>query len=203
MSGILFVVSGPSGVGKSTVCTRLREEFPEISLSISYTTRAPRGGEVDGVDYHFVDVATFQAMVRDQCFVEWAEVHGNFYGTAFSAIEAQLKDGRSVLFDIDYQGAASLRKVFPDAVTLMLLPPSMDELERRLRGRDTDAEAVIAQRLLNARVEIAHVGAFDYVVLNEDLERTYDDIRSIFVAARSRRVMQKLMVRARFGVQMD
>jgi|SRR5690554_316818 len=203
MSGLLFVVSGPSGVGKSTVCTRLREEFPELALSVSYTTRAPRGAEVDGVDYHFVDKQKFQAMVRDGKFVEWAEVHGNFYGTAYSEVEGQLKAGRSVLFDIDYQGAASLRQVFREAVTLMLLPPSMEELERRLRGRNTDPEEVIAERLLNARVEIGHVGAFDYVVLNEDLERTYDEIRSIFVASRCLRTMQRAMIRARFGVGVD
>lgn len=203
MSGILFVVSGPSGAGKSTVCGRLLAEFPELGLSISYTTRAPRGKEQDGVDYHFVDVPTFQKMVSEEKFVEWAEVHGNYYGTAFQAVEEQLDSGRSVLFDIDYQGAASLRRVFNDAVTLMLLPPSMEELERRLRGRETDKDAVIAERLVNARIEIQQVGAFAYVVVNEDLEQSYDEIRSIFVASRCELKRRKQAVCDRFQFKID
>lgn len=203
MSGTLLVVSGPSGVGKSTVCTRLRAEFPQISLSVSYTTRAPREGEENGVHYHFVSRERFDAMIEEGAFVEWAEVHGNRYGTSFDAIGTQLAKGNSVLFDIDYQGAASLRAVYPHAVTVMLLPPSMDELERRLRGRATDEEEVILQRLKNAMGEIAQSPNFDYLVINDDIASTYDTLRSIFVAAQSSLYGQKDVLAARFGIHID
>lgn len=203
MSGTLLVVSGPSGVGKSTVCTRLRAEFPQISLSVSYTTRAPREGEENGVHYHFVSRERFDAMIEEGAFVEWAEVHGNRYGTSFDAIGTQLAKGNSVLFDIDYQGAASLRAVYPHAVTVMLLPPSMDELERRLRGRATDEEEVILQRLKNAMGEIAQSPNFDYLVINDDIASTYDTLRSIFVAAQSSLYGQKDVLASRFGIHID
>lgn len=186
MSGILFVVSGPSGVGKSTMCSRLREEFPSIEVSTSVTSRAPRHNEVDGVDYDFVDVPTFKEMIERDEFVEWAQVHGNYYGTTRRVVEAQLQAASDVLFDIDYQGADGIRAAYPRAVTVMLLPPSYEALEGRLRGRKTDAEDVIQRRLENARGEIEHVSDFDYVIVNEDLDRAYDQLRAIFVAARCR-----------------
>lgn len=186
MSGVLFVVSGPSGVGKSTMCNRLREEFPSIVVSTSVTSRAPRHNEVDGVDYDFVDTHTFKRMIDENAFVEWAEVHGNYYGTTRAVVHEHLSADHDVLFDIDYQGAEGIRSVYPRAVTVMLLPPSYDVLEGRLRGRNTDAEAVIQRRLKNARSEISHVGAFDYVIVNEDLSHAYDQLRSIFVASRCR-----------------
>lgn len=202
MSGTLLVVSGPSGVGKSTVCSRLRTEFPQIALSVSYTTRAPRGGESDGVDYHFVSRARFDAMIEDGAFVEWAEVHGNRYGTSFQAVGSELEQGHSVLFDIDYQGAASLRAVYTKAaVTVMLLPPSMAELERRLRGRATDDENVIRERLENALGEIAQTPNFDYLVINENIDDTYDSLRAIFVASLSSVYGRKKELETRFGVR--
>lgn len=184
--GTLFVLSGPSGVGKSTLCTRLREEFPELGLSVSYATRAPRAGEVDGVHYHFVSRERFDEMIEADAFVEWAEVHGNRYGTAWSEVRNRLDNGLSVLFDIDWQGAVNLRRAFPETVTVMVLPPSLDELERRLRGRATDSEAVILQRLENALGEIQQMPRFEFAVVNEDLESSYNILRSVYIAAQNR-----------------
>lgn len=201
--GTLFVLSGPSGVGKSTLCGRLRREFPEIGLSVSYTTRAPRDGEQDGVHYHFVDRARFDAMIDEGAFVEWAEVHGNRYGTAFSEVGRRLGAGLSVLFDIDYQGAASLRAVYPETVTVMVLPPSLDELERRLRGRASDEEAVILHRLKNAIEEIRQTQAFEFMIVNDDLEHSYETLRSIYVAAQHRVSLRGEELLARFGFGED
>ena len=194
---VLFVVAGPSGVGKSTLCVRLREEFPDLRLSVSTTTRAPRAGEVDGVHYHFVDRATFDAQVAAGRFVEWAEVHGNLYGTSRETVDAELAVGRSVLFDIDVQGAASLRDAYPaNVVTTMVLPPDGPTLERRLRGRNADSDAVIATRLRNAVGEIARSGEFQHAVFNDDFETAYDELRAIFVAARTRVSVRGAALRA-------
>lgn len=203
MSGILFIVSGPSGAGKSTIAARLRAEFPELQVSVSYTTRAPRGQERDGVEYHFVDTATFQQMIDAGEFVEWAEVHGNRYGTAAHTVTRELEANRNLLFDIDYQGAASLRAIFPDAVTTMLLPPTIEELERRLRKRNTDDDAVITRRVEGARAEIQHVGAFDYVVVNDVLDDAADELRAIYLAAKRRPRQQRALLRERFDVDVE
>lgn len=203
MSGILFVVSGPSGAGKSTMCTRLREEFPSVEISRSTTSRAPRSGEVDGVDYDFVDVATFKRMIEQRAFVEWARVHGNYYGTTRAVVDGLLAAERDVLFDIDYQGAAGIRAIYSRAVTVMLLPPSYDVLEERLHGRNTDAAEVIAQRMKNARGEIAQLNDFDYVILNDDLDQAYDRLRAVFVAARCRPWEQRALLAQRFAVEIE
>ncbi len=184
--GVVLVLSAPSGAGKSTLVARLRQEFPDIAYSVSYTTRAPRGQEQDGRDYHFVDRERFLAMRQGGEFAEWAEVHGNFYGSAKAPVLDLLGRGRDVLFDIDVQGAAQLRKAFPEAVLVFILPPSLAELERRLRGRGTDAAEVIAKRLANARGEVAAAGDFDYLVVNDDLERACDELRAVYLAARLR-----------------
>lgn len=185
-TGIVLVLSAPSGAGKSTLVRRLRQEFPGIAYSVSYTTRAPRGQEQDGIDYHFVDRGRFLAMREAGQFAEWAEVHGNFYGTAKKPVQDLLAQGRDVLFDIDVQGAAQLRKAFPAAVLVFILPPSKAELERRLRGRGTDAPEVIARRLKNARDEIAAARDFDFLIRNDDLERACDELRAAYLAARLR-----------------
>ena len=198
MAAVLMVVSGPSGAGKSTLCTRLRARFPEIGLSVSYTTRAIRAGEEDGVHYHFIDHARFEAMVEEGAFVEWASVHGNYYGTSWSAVRSALEGGTPLLFDIDYQGAASLRSAFPDAVTVMLLPPDLSTLEARLRGRGTDEDGVIGQRLLNARGEIGQTAAFDYIIFNDDLDRAYEELSSIHIAAQARTALRLTAARERF-----
>ena len=160
--GMLIVLSAPSGCGKTTMVQRLMQSLPGLVFSVSHTTRAPRGREVDGVDYHFVDVATFLAL-RDQQpsgFLEWAEVHGNYYGTSVNAVQQQLVVGNDVLLDIDVQGAAQVR-AHGKPVTVFIAPPSLDVLEQRLRGRGTESEATIDKRLRNARQEMAAVGDYD------------------------------------------
>ena len=165
MPGTLFIVAAPSGAGKTTLVSGLLAQDAGVRLSVSYTTRAPRAGEVNGQHYHFVDVATFKAMAGRGEFLEWAEVHGNYYGTSRVWLEAQMNSGTDILLEIDWQGAQQVRKVFPDAVGVFILPPSIEELERRLRGRGTDSEEVIARRVLAAQGEMRHVGEFDYVII--------------------------------------
>ncbi|WP_148894270.1 guanylate kinase [Geothermobacter ehrlichii] len=185
-NGILFVVSAPSGAGKTTLCRYLVDMFPEIRQSISFTTRTPREGEVDGVDYHFVGRETFERMVAEGAFAEWAEVHGNLYGTSLRTLQQAREAGEDILLDIDCQGAAQLRDRLDDAVFVFILPPSLKELERRLRGRQTDAEDVIARRLANARREIAQAHWYDYLLVNADLEESAAQLRAIVMAERCR-----------------
>jgi guanylate kinase len=190
--GVLLVVSSPSGAGKTTLCNRLRAEYPDLGFSVSYTTRPPRRGEVDGVHYHFVDMARFQEMIAADEFAEHAMVHGNMYGTSAARVTEALGDGRDLLFDIDYQGGRQLRQRFPDDVVLVfILPPSVRELERRLRGRGTDSDEVIARRLRVARQELRHYDEYDYLVLNDDVERAYDALRAVYLARCHRRERQR------------
>ncbi len=182
--GLLIVVSSPSGAGKTTLCRRLIDEFPNIVFSVSYTTRPLRRGEEDGVDYHFVDRAVFDQMVARDEFAEWAEVHGNRYGTTVEAVHQALEGGRHVLFDIDYQGGRQLKASFEhEAVLVFVLPPSLSELERRLRQRATDAPDVIERRLAKARDELDQYGIYQYLIVNDDLPRAYDRLRAIYLAA--------------------
>jgi guanylate kinase len=183
--GCLFIISGPSGVGKSSLCERLLARYARLSLSVSYTTRAPRGQERDGVHYHFVTRARFEAMIAGGEFAEHAQVHGNFYGTSRAVVEAALSRGEDLLFDIDYQGAAQLKAAFPqEARAVLLVPPSMAALEARLRGRGTDAEEVIARRMAAARNELAQFGLFDYALLNDALEEAWEGLLAIYEAQR-------------------
>jgi guanylate kinase len=176
----LLVVSAPSGTGKTTLCDRLLLRRPELRISISTTTRPPRGDEVDGEDYDFVSVEAFKRCIAEDAFVEWAEVHGKYYGTRKARIEELLGAGVDVLLDVDVQGAESLKEVFGDtAVTLMLLPPSLEELERRLRGRGTDDEGTIQVRLGNSRSELARWATFDEVVVNDDLDLALEDLEAV------------------------
>jgi len=186
---LLLILSSPSGAGKTTLTRKLLGEHPELRFSVSHTTRAPRPNEVDGRDYHFVDRAKFQTLVAQGAFLEWAEVHGNLYGTSVAEIDrARAEAGCSgMIFDIDYQGARQIRVKKPDVVTVFILPPSMTELERRLRGRASDSEEAVLQRFEAARLEIEHYALFDYLVVNDDLQRAYDELRSITVAERARR----------------
>lgn len=183
MAGNLYVVAAPSGAGKTTLVRLLLEAEP-VRLSISFTTRQPRPGEQDGREYHFVDTATFRAMIERQEFLEWAEVHGNFYGTSKKWIADQLAVDADVLLEIDWQGAQQVRQQFPDAIGIFILPPSMEELERRLTGRGTDAADVIARRLAAAQAEMRHVGEFDYVIINNQLEEALLDLRAVVRASR-------------------
>jgi len=191
MPGTLFIVAAPSGAGKTTLVSGLLAQDTGVRLSVSYTTRAPRAGEVNGQHYHFVDVATFKAMASRGEFLEWAEVHGNYYGTSRVWLEAQMNSGTDILLEIDWQGAQQVRKVFPAAVGVFILPPSIEELERRLRGRGTDSEEVIARRVLAAQGEMRHVGEFDYVIINNDLPVALDELVSVVRASRLRYARQK------------
>ncbi|MBI4951009.1 MAG: guanylate kinase [Myxococcales bacterium] len=184
---VMLIVSSPSGAGKTTLCNRLREEFGDIRFSVSHTTRLARPNEVDGREYHFVSDAEFERMVRERAFAEWAAVHDRRYGTSKREIDAARAGARGVLFDIDYQGARQIKAHYPDAVGVFVLPPSLEELERRLRGRGTESEEATVRRLAAAKREIAHYGLFDYVVVNDELERAYERLRSVVVAERCRR----------------
>jgi len=185
--GILLVLSAPSGAGKTSLAHRLLRDSPRAIFSISCTTRPPRGKERDGVDYGFVDMGTFRRKIDQGEFVEWAEVHGHFYGTPTSAVdEARATNGMAV-FDIDIQGGQAIKRKYPDAVLVFILPPSMEELERRLRQRQTDSEETIARRLLAARAEMERgIASYDYIVVNDDFERAYQDLRSVVIAERIR-----------------
>lgn len=191
MSGHLYIVTAPSGAGKTTLVRLLLQNDPAIGLSISHTTRAPRAGEENGQAYHFTDVADFLARVDRGEFLEWAEVHGNYYGTSRLWIEQQLAAGRDVLLEIDWQGAQQVRKVFRDAIGVFILPPSMEELARRLAGRGTDSEDVIARRLAAARDEMRHVGEFDYVIINNDLQTALSDLLAVVRATRLKLSVQQ------------
>ncbi len=187
---LLLILSSPSGAGKTTLTRKLQERFPTLRFSVSHTTRRPRSNELDGRDYHFVERGEFDTFVGREAFVEWAEVHGNCYGTSHAEIErARTEAGCSgMIFDIDYQGARQIRAKHPDAVAVFILPPSMMELERRLRGRASDAEDVVKRRFEAAKVEIEHYGFFDYLVVNDDIENAFKNLEGIVLAERSRRV---------------
>jgi guanylate kinase len=194
--GLLLVISSPSGAGKTTLARRLAGEF-DIRFSVSYTTRSPRSGEVEGKDYFFVTGERFDQMVAANEFAEWAVVHGNRYGTSIATVEQALSSGSDCLFDVDYQGGRQIRKLWPhDSVLCFILPPSMDELESRLRRRATDAPDVIDRRLAMACKELEHYGEYDYLVVNDDLSRAYDQLRSIFVAARCARTRREAVAQA-------
>jgi len=189
--GVCMVIAAASGVGKSSVSRALLESEPELALSVSATTRAPRAGEVDGVHYHFRSLEQFLAMVAAGEMLEHAEVFGRRYGTPRGPVEAALASGRDVLFDIDWQGFRQVQQKLPqDLVGVFLLPPDMAELERRLRGRGTDSEAEVAKRMAAARDEISHWDEFDHVLVNDDLAATVAQVRAILHAARSTRVRQ-------------
>jgi len=185
--GILLVISSPSGAGKTTLARGLAED-EKLEFSVSYTTRAPRSGERDGVDYKFVTDEEFSQMIERQEFAEWAVVHGKRYGTAIHTVNRALEDGKDYLFDIDYQGGAQIRRQWPaESVLCFILPPSMAELERRLRRRATESLEAIERRQAMARAELEHFGEYDYLVVNDNLETALKELSSIYVAARCAR----------------
>ena len=186
-SGQLFILSAPSGAGKTTLLKKVMQEVGKLAFSVSHTTRSPRRGEVDGVDYHFVSVDDFKAMRDQNLFLEWAEVHGNFYGTSRPAVEEQLAQGIDIILDIDVQGAAIIAADKSiHAVSVFVAPPSLDELERRLRGRGTDNEETIMVRLGNAAKEMSCAEDYEYLVINDDLEEAAATLRAVLIAERSR-----------------
>jgi len=188
--GILFVISAPSGAGKTSLCKEIVDIFPALRHSVSYTTRPKREGETDGVDYHFVTPPAFLAMVEAGAFAEWAEVHGNRYGTSLAFLEQCRADGIDILLDIDCQGAAQLKSSCAQAVFIFVLPPSLEELERRLRGRNTDLPEVIARRIGNARDELRQAHWYDYLIVNDDFSQARDMLRAIVVAESCRTTRQ-------------
>lgn len=186
--GLMLVLSSPSGAGKSTIARNLLESDPALTLSVSATTRTRRGSEIDGVHYHFVSKREFDRLKDDDELLEWAEVHGNFYATPRAPAEAAMAEGRDMLFDIDWQGAVQLREKMPaDIVSIFILPPSMAELKVRLLRRAEDQEKVIEQRLKNAREELEHWREYDYVVVNQDLDKAFHEVQAIVAAERLRR----------------
>ncbi|WP_435416975.1 guanylate kinase [Parerythrobacter aurantius] len=189
--GLLFILSSPSGAGKTTISRMLLGADDAIELSVSATTRPPREGEIDGVDYHFVSDAKFDAMVEEDDFYEWAEVFGNRYGTPKGYIRRGLKEGRDFLFDIDWQGTQQLKqKDEQDVVTVFILPPTLEALRQRLEGRGTDSEDVIDRRMDRARAEISHWAEYDYVVINDDVDACFVKVREILHAERMKRTRQ-------------
>lgn len=189
--GLLFVLSSPSGAGKSTIARKLLEADAGLQMSVSATTRPIRPGEVDGKDYHFVDLEQFRRMVDEHQFLEWAHVFDHRYGTPRAPVEAMLKSGRDVLFDIDWQGAQQLHQIAGgDVVRIFILPPSIEELERRLRGRATDSEQVIQGRMARAAGEIAHWDGYDYVLCNDDAQSCFEKVKTILEAERLKRSRQ-------------
>lgn len=192
--GALFIVSAPSGAGKTTLCNQIIDIFPNLRHSVSFTTRAPRSGEKDGVDYFFVSPEKFQTMIDAGAFAEWAEVHGNRYGTAIAALENWRDAGCDVLLDIDIQGAAQLKKSYGEGVFVFILPPDFSELRRRLEGRQTDAPEVIERRIANARKEIRESVWYDYVIVNDHFEMAVGELKAVITAegCRAKRVLPAL-----------
>lgn len=194
----MFIVSAPSGAGKSSLVKALLAEVEGIGLSVSSTTRPARPGEVAGKDYNFISMAEFEAIRNSEGFLEWAHVHGNFYGTSRTWVESQMVIDRDVLLEIDWQGAEQVVKKVPNVVSIFILPPSMEELEKRLRGRGTDSEEVILKRLGAAQLEIEQARRFDYVILNDSFQQAVLELKSIVYASRCRFNQQM----ARHGAQL-
>jgi guanylate kinase len=186
VSTVLLILSAPSGTGKTTLARRLVLSHPDAIFSVSYTTRAPRGKERDGVDYHFVDEARFAQMVAEGAFLEHAEVHGHRYGTPRAVVDEARRRGALAVFDIDVQGGEAIRAQHPEAVRVLILPPSLEELERRLRSRSTDDDATVRKRLEAARREMLRARSYEYWVVNDDLERASGDLEAIVRAERCR-----------------
>ena len=193
--GILFVISSPSGGGKGTLIRRVLKDVPGLSYSVSWTTRSPRPGELDGVNYHFVTVEEFERMRDAGGFLEWAVVHGHLYGTALSVVEQDLAEGRDIILEIDVQGAESVRKAMPSVVGVFIMPPSFDVLKMRLLARMTERPEELALRLSNSRAEVERYAEFDYLVLNDEIERAAAQLASVVYAERARRERQEWIAR--------
>ena len=185
--GLLFVVSAPSGTGKTTLCRAMTRVFPELHYSVSYTTRPPRPGDENGRDYHFISPAEFQERIDRRDFAEWAEIYGYRYGTSRSLIETIRSEGRDVILDIDGQGARQLREKNLGGIFIFVLPPSLAELRRRLSRRGTESAAALRERLMKARAEMTEAREYEYLIINDDLEKTKDRLQAVIVAEHQRR----------------
>jgi len=191
-SGTLYIISAPSGAGKTSLISKLLENLDQAEMAISHTTRQPREGEINGKHYHFVSENEFLNDVQKNKFLEHANVFGNHYGTSKNAADSLLQKGVDVILEIDWQGAQQVRKLVPEAYSIFILPPSLEELESRLRGRGTDSDEVIAKRLSQSRADIEHYNEFDYVVINDDFDQSVQLLASIFYANRARLEKQKI-----------
>ncbi|HIJ41965.1 MAG TPA: guanylate kinase [Deltaproteobacteria bacterium] len=198
MKGQLFVISAPSGAGKTTIVEALRRRYQDLAYSISNTTRLPRKGEMDGKDYHFVSRDVFEKMIEEGHFLEWAEVYGNLYGTSFSTLEEKLASGSDILLDLDTQGGKNIRSRFPNSVLIFLLPPSLEILENRLRKRATDSEEVIGRRMREAVCDIRNCTWYDYLIINDDLEAAIRETAAVILSERCRAGRRLPDVRRRF-----
>lgn len=195
MQGTLYIISAPSGAGKTSLVREVLTTMPGVALSVSHTTRPMRPGERDGVHYHFVSQEAFQEMIEAGAFLEYARVFDNYYGTSKAGVDAQLQAGQDVILEIDWQGAQQVRRLFADAVAIFILPPSREVLESRLRARGQDSEAVIARRLREMRTEISHYNEYDYLLVNEDFGQAVVDLQSIMRARQLGRVRQEHALR--------
>jgi len=184
--GSLYIISAPSGAGKTSLVKALIERDKQIDVSVSHTTRDKRPGEEDGVNYHFTDKASFEGMIKEQAFLEHAKVFDNFYGTARNSVEAQLANGQDVILEIDWQGARQVRELMPDHISIFILPPSRTALQQRLAGRGQDSEEVINRRMQDAISETSHYNEYDYLVINDDFDTALEDLVAIFHAQRQR-----------------
>ncbi|NTV50823.1 MAG: guanylate kinase [Geobacteraceae bacterium] len=192
--GLILILSAPSGAGKTSLCRELFKKFPDMKESVSYTTRAPRDGEIEGEAYHFVSNEAFERMVEEDAFAEWAEVHGNMYGTALRTLEEARKNGIDLVLDIDCQGARRLKEQFDGGVYVFIMPPSMEELRRRLEGRSTDARDVIERRIIRAADEIKEARWYDYIIINDNFDVACQELAAIVIAHRRKtfRMMEKV-----------
>ena len=180
--GTLYIVSAPSGAGKTSLLKEVRSRLPDLTVAVSHTTRAARPGENNGENYHFVGNTEFAEMIDDQQFLEHAGVFGNFYGTSKQAVETLLSAGKDVVLEIDWQGARQVRETYPDAVSIFIVPPSVDELETRLKGRGQDAEEIIARRMAEAKAELSHYPEYQYCIINDDFNRAVEELVTIFTS---------------------
>jgi guanylate kinase len=199
MSGQLFIISGPSGVGKSTIVAALGKSIDGLGYSVSHTSRSPRGSEVDGTDYHFVDKETFEGLIEAGAFVEWAEVYHDYYGTSFAAVNKQIASGVDVLLDVDPQGARNIKDHFENSVLIYILPPSLDVLEGRLKARGTDEESALKTRLENAAREIKECTWYDYIIINSDLDKAVGEVQAVVTAERCRSARREQTVKNIFA----
>lgn len=200
MNGKIYVFSGPSGVGKSTLIHKLMDSIKDLGYSVSHTSRAPRKNEVDGVDYHFVDRKTFSGMIEADAFVEWATVYNDLYGTSFSGLQDQINKGIDVILDVDNQGAENIKSRFPEGILIYILPPSLDVLEKRLRARGTDDDHIIDARIKQALDELRNCDFYDYLIINDELEKAFSEAKAIILSDRCKKSRILPKVKEMFGL---
>ena len=200
MSSLIYVISGPSGAGKSTIIDGLRKKIPDLVYSVSHTSRKPRGEERDGVDYYFVEREDFERLIREGDFLEWAEVYGDYYGTSFSSLKGQMDLGLNVIMDVDIQGAKNIKASFDESILIYILPPSLEMLENRLKGRGSDSEKAIKNRTEKAFKELRNCVWFDYIIFNDDLDRAVNEAASIVNSEKCRVARQFPKVQSIFQI---